>query len=121
MLAKVIAIGETREQSAKLLAKELRSTHLAGIKTNKDFLVQCLENNSFLKGKTTSDFIPREHKKLFKAIDKKLLDSAMKTSALWLQEHNKKDNKKKNLGVASKSKNRSYARTRTAKKVNRRA
>ena len=94
MLAKVIAIGETREQSAKLLAKELRSTHLAGIKTNKDFLVQCLENNSFLKGKTTSDFIPREHKKLFKAVDKKLLDSAMKASALWLQEHNKKDNKK---------------------------
>ena len=94
MLAKVIAIGETREQSAKLLAKELRSTHLAGIKTNKDFLVQCLENNSFLKGKTTSDFIPREHKKLFKAVDKKLLDSAMKASALWLQEYNKKDNKK---------------------------
>ena len=94
MLAKVIAIGETREQSAKLLAKELRSTHLAGIKTNKDFLVQCLENNSFLKGKTTSDFIPREHKKLFKAVDKKLLDSAMKASALWLQEHNKNDNKK---------------------------
>ena len=94
MLAKVIAIGETREQSAKLLAKELRSTHLAGIKTDKDFLVQCLENNSFLKGKTTSDFIPREHKKLFKAVDKKLLDSAMKASALWLQEHNKNDNKK---------------------------
>ena len=94
MLAKVIAIGETREQSAKLLAKELRSTHLAGIKTNKDFLVQCLENNSFLKGKTTSDFIPREHKKLFKVVDKKLLDRAMKASALWLQEHNKKDNKK---------------------------
>ena len=94
MLAKVIAIGETREQSARLLAKELRSTHLAGIKTNKDFLVQCLENNSFLKGKTTSDFIPREHKKLFKAVDKKLLDNAMKASALWLQEHNKNDNKK---------------------------
>ena len=94
MLAKVIALGESREQSAKLLAKELRSTHLAGIKTNKDFLVQCLENNSFLKGKTTSDFIPREHKKLFKTVDKKLLDSAMKASALWLQEHNKKDNEK---------------------------
>ncbi len=94
MLAKVIAIGETREQSARLLAKELRSTHLAGIKTNKDFLVQCLENNSFLKGKTTSDFIPREHKKLFKAVDKKLLDNAMKASVLWLQEHNKRDNKK---------------------------
>ena len=94
MLAKVIAIGETREQSARLLAKELRSTHLAGIKTNKDFLVQCLENNSFLKGRTTSDFIPREHKKLFKAVDKKLLDNAMKASALWLQEHNKRDNKK---------------------------
>jgi len=34
---------------------------------------------------------------------------------------NPKDNKKKNLGVAKRSTNRSYARTRTAKKVNRRA
>ena len=34
---------------------------------------------------------------------------------------NPKDNKKKNLGVAKRSTNRSYARTKTAKKVNRRA
>ena len=34
---------------------------------------------------------------------------------------NPKDNKKKNLGVAKRSTNRSYARTRNAKKVNRRA
>ena len=34
---------------------------------------------------------------------------------------NPKDNKKKNLGVAKRSSNRSYARTKTAKKVNRRS
>ena len=34
---------------------------------------------------------------------------------------NPKDNKKKNLGVAKRSNNRSYARTKTAKKVNRRS
>ena len=34
---------------------------------------------------------------------------------------NPKDNKKKNLGVAKRSSNRSYARTKNAKKVNRRS
>ena len=34
---------------------------------------------------------------------------------------NPKDNKKKNLGVAKKSTNRSYARTKKAKKVNKRS
>ena len=34
---------------------------------------------------------------------------------------NPKDNKKKNLGVAKRSSNRSYARTKNAKKVNRKA
>ena len=65
MLAKVISFSETREESAKILSKELKSIHLPGVITNKDFLIGCLENKSFLSGKTTSDFIEREYKKLF--------------------------------------------------------
>ena len=65
MLAKIIAHGETRKQATSLLKKELENTHLAGIKTNKEFLIKCLENSSFKRGKTTSDFIERESKKLF--------------------------------------------------------
>ena len=34
---------------------------------------------------------------------------------------NPKDNKRKNLGISTKNKNRSFARTKKAKKVNRKA
>ena len=51
MLAKIIAYGETRKQATSLLKKELQNTHLAGIRTNKEFLIKCLENSSFKRGK----------------------------------------------------------------------
>ena len=97
MLAKVIAHAETREQASKLLAKELKSTHIAGLITNKEFLVNCLENKSFLGGKTTSDFIERESKKIFLDIDKGLVDKSMKAAVLWLQQMNKLDNVRLNF------------------------
>ena len=97
MLAKVISFGEDRTQAANLLAKELRNTQLAGVITNKDFLVNCLENKSFLKGKTTSDFISREEKKLFTAFDKKEMDCLMKLAAVWLQHSTLKDNSNLNF------------------------
>ena len=97
MLAKVIAHAETREQASKLLAKELKSTHIAGLITNKEFLVNCLENKSFLGGKTTSDFIERESKKIFLDIDKGLVDKSMKAAVLWLQQMNKLDNERLNF------------------------
>ncbi len=97
MLAKVIAHAETREQASKLLARELKSTHIAGLITNKEFLVNCLENKSFLGGKTTSDFIERESKKIFLDIDKGLVDKSMKAAVLWLQQMNKLDNERLNF------------------------
>ena len=97
MLAKVIAHAETREQASKLLARELKSTHIAGLITNKEFLVNCLENKSFLGGKTTSDFIERESKKIFLDIDKGLVDKSMKAAVLWLQQINKLDNERLNF------------------------
>jgi len=92
MLAKVISFGEDRAHAARLLSKELRNTLLAGVITNKDFLINCLENKSFLRGKTTSDFIAREEKRLFPDIDKKELDISMKLAVVWLQNYFKKNN-----------------------------
>ena len=97
MLAKIIAWGETREQAAKLLARELKSTHISGVITNKEFLVNCLENKSFLAGKTTSDFIDRESRKLFALADKGLIDKSMKAAIIWLQEKGKSDNSRLNF------------------------
>ena len=37
MLAKVISFSETREESAKLSCQRIKSIHLPGVITNKDF------------------------------------------------------------------------------------
>jgi len=92
MLAKIIAYGETRKQATSLLRKELENTHLAGIRTNKEFLIKCLENSSFKRGKTTSDFIERESKKLFVERSKKDVDILMKIATLWTHEKTKEEN-----------------------------
>lgn len=92
MLAKIIAHGETRKQATSLLKKELENTHLAGIRTNKEFLIKCLENSSFKRGKTTSDFIERESKKLFVERSKKDVDVLMKIATLWTHEKTKEEN-----------------------------
>ena len=97
MLAKVISFSETREESANILSKELKSIHLPGVITNKDFLIGCLENKSFLSGKTTSDFIEREYKKLFPLKDKGNIDRCMKATVAWLQFYQKTNNSNLNF------------------------
>ena len=97
MLAKVISFSETREESANILSKELKSIHLPGVITNKDFLIGCLENKSFLSGKTTSDFIEREYKKLFPLKDKGNMDRCMKAAIAWLQFYQKTNNSNLNF------------------------
>ena len=96
-LAKVISFSGTREESANILSKELKSIHLPGVITNKDFLIGCLENKSFLSGKTTSDFIEREYKKLFPLKDKGNIDRCMKATVAWLQFYQKTNNSNLNF------------------------
>ncbi|MCS7249532.1 MAG: acetyl-CoA carboxylase biotin carboxylase subunit [candidate division WOR-3 bacterium] len=50
LLAKFIAWGRDREEARIRLGNVLRETKIDGIKTNKDFLVKILEDESFLKG-----------------------------------------------------------------------
>jgi propionyl-CoA carboxylase alpha chain len=59
MLAKVIAWAPTRAEAAGKLARALERTRIAGITTNRDFLVAALRTPEFLSGDTTTDFVER--------------------------------------------------------------
>ncbi len=59
LLAKVIAHASSREAAAASLAKALRETHLQGVTTNRDLLVEILGDEDFLSGATTTDFLDR--------------------------------------------------------------
>ena len=59
MLAKVIVHAPTRREAAGRLALVLERMALAGMTTNRDFLVATLRTPEFLAGDTTTDFIDR--------------------------------------------------------------
>jgi propionyl-CoA carboxylase alpha chain len=59
MLAKVIAFGPDRASAARRLATALAGTHLHGLTTNRDLLVNVLRHNEFLAGMTDTDFLDR--------------------------------------------------------------
>ena len=57
MLAKVIAHGPTRAQTADRLATYLRRAGVEGVVTNKDSLAAVLSEPDFLAGSTTTDYL----------------------------------------------------------------
>jgi propionyl-CoA carboxylase alpha chain len=57
MLAKLIAWAPTREQAARRLAAALRGARLHGVVTNRDLLVQILEDDAFLAGDVSTAFL----------------------------------------------------------------
>ena len=60
MVAKVIGYGPTREAARLRLIGALKETVLFGTPSNKDFLIQCLEKQSFIDGAATTAFIGEE-------------------------------------------------------------
>ena len=56
MLAKVISYAPTRRQAALVLADALTRTHLHGVRTNRDLLVNVLRHQAFLDGATDTAF-----------------------------------------------------------------
>jgi propionyl-CoA carboxylase alpha chain len=56
MLAKVISFAPTRRQSALVLADALARTHLHGLRTNRELLVNVLRHPAFLDGATDTAF-----------------------------------------------------------------
>ena len=60
MLAKLIAWGESRETANNRLIDALCETRLFGLTTNKGFLVDVLDKDTFRRGQTTTAFIAEE-------------------------------------------------------------
>jgi len=60
MVAKVIGYGADRETARLRLIDALKDTVLFGTANNKDFLIQCLQKQSFINGAATTAFIAEE-------------------------------------------------------------
>jgi len=89
MLGKVIAHAPTRRESAGRLALALERTHIAGLTTNRDFLVQTLRSPHFLAGDTTTDFIERTAVPHARLPDDALRTRLARLAALWVQGRNR--------------------------------
>ena len=93
MLAKVISFAPNRIDAASKLAKALESAHIGGVKTNRDFLINCLKSSEFLKGNTTTDFIERVNPDRKLIINNDDLNHATAIAALWIQTKNRNEAK----------------------------
>jgi geranyl-CoA carboxylase alpha subunit len=60
MIAKLITYGDNREATRKLMIEALHETALFGPRTNRDFLIACLENDKFTSGDFSTAFIAEE-------------------------------------------------------------
>ena len=59
MIAKLAAWGASREVAINTLFNALRETRIAGVTTNRAFLMHILQSAPFREGKTSTDFIKR--------------------------------------------------------------
>ena len=89
MLSKVIAWGPNRIDAANKLARGLEKAHFGGVKTNRDFLISCLRNESFINGDTTTDFIDREKPRTEQELSENQLFNASAAIALWVAMENR--------------------------------
>ena len=87
MVAKIIGYGPTRETARLRLIGALKETVLFGTPNNKDFLIQCLEKQSFIDGAATTAFIAEEFSEADLAVASvSFSDSAVAaTLDLWLE------------------------------------
>jgi len=89
MLAKVIATAPTRQEAASRLALALTRSHVGGLTTNLDFLVNVLRSPAFLAGDTTTDFIDRVQPARTTERSAADLTRLARVAALWLQGENR--------------------------------
>ena len=89
MLAKIISYAPNRTDAASKLAKALESAHIGGVKTNRDFLINCLKTKEFIDGDTTSDFIERVNPKRKLEIDQSGIEHVTAIAAMWIQQQNR--------------------------------
>lgn len=59
MIAKVIVLGENRHEAIEKLKRLLEEMVISGIKTNQNFYLTILEDQKFLEGTFTTDYLER--------------------------------------------------------------
>jgi len=89
MLSKVISWAPNRIDAANKLARGLEKAHMGGVITNRQFLISCLRNESFLNGNTTTDFVEREALETKKNLSVNELHQTSTAIALWLAQQNR--------------------------------
>jgi geranyl-CoA carboxylase alpha subunit len=60
LLAKLIAHGATREEARRKLVAALEATFVAGVATNRDYLLHALTNQTFVAGEATTSFVEEQ-------------------------------------------------------------
>ena len=60
MVAKIITTGGGREEARRLMVKALKETAFFGPRSNRDFLISCLEAEPFAAGRFTTAFIEEQ-------------------------------------------------------------
>ena len=89
MLSKVISWAPNRIDAVNKLARGLEKAHMGGVVTNRQFLISCLRNESFLNGNTTTDFVEREALETKKNLSVNELHQTSTAIALWLAQQNR--------------------------------
>ncbi len=84
MLAKLIGIGDTREDAAVNLAECLERFEVAGVRTNRESLAAILRSETFLAGDTTTDFLAENPDVLAAAVPAQEQARALVAAALGL-------------------------------------
>jgi propionyl-CoA carboxylase alpha chain len=94
MLSKVISWAPNRTDACLQLATALEKSCIGGVKTNKDFLVECIRHPEFLAGNTTSDFIEIQSPNRKKVLNDHDKNKLMIAGALWISQTNIKNKNK---------------------------
>ena len=94
MLSKVISWAPNRTDACSQLATALEKSCIGGVKTNKDFLVECIRHPEFLAGNTTSDFIDIHSPNRKKVLNDHDKNNLMIAGALWISQTNIKNKNK---------------------------
>ncbi|MDX6299931.1 MAG: propionyl-CoA carboxylase alpha chain, partial [Nocardioidaceae bacterium] len=87
MLAKIIVHAPNRHEAAGRLALVLERSLIAGVVTNRDFLVNTLRTPEFVSGDTTTDFIDRVDPPRRAALRAEVARDAAISAALWQQQN----------------------------------
>ncbi|OWR00461.1 acetyl/propionyl/methylcrotonyl-CoA carboxylase subunit alpha [Sphingopyxis witflariensis] len=66
MIAKIIATGANRDEALRRLVHAVRGTHLLGVATNREFLLDALSIDEFRRGDATTAFIGKHYADGFK-------------------------------------------------------